>query len=77
MLKFTNPSVVEFSVLRGVAGFLCSNVIKVGRIPINVFPLLKVPYISALGAEDTTLCIVLHSVCIGTFILAVRFYQTW
>ena len=68
MAYFTNPSVVELSVLRGVSGYLCSNVIKAGRMPIYVFSLLKVTHISASAAEDTRLRIALHSVCIYTFL---------
>ena len=53
--KFKNPSVVELYVLRGVAGFSWSNTIKAGRMPIYVYLLLKVPYVSASAAEDTKL----------------------
>ena len=35
--------------------------------PIDVFRLLKVPHVSDSAAEDTTLRIVLDSVCMGTF----------
>ena len=73
MPEFTNPSVVELSILRGVAGCLWSNAIKAGRITIDVFLLLKVPHISASSAEDTTLRIVLHSVCICPFLLGLDF----
>ena len=45
--KFTNPSIVEFSVLRGVAGCLWSNAIKYGRMLIAVFLLLNIPHASA------------------------------
>ena len=54
MPDFTNPSVVELSVLRSVAGCLWSNLIKSGCMTIDVFPLLKFPRVSALAAEDTT-----------------------
>ena len=52
--EFTNPSVVELSVLRSVAGCLWSNAIKAGRMTIAVFLLLKVPHISDSAAEGTT-----------------------
>ena len=77
MPYFTNPSIVKFSVLRGVAGCLWSNVIQSGRMPIDVFPVLKVIHISAYAAEYTTLRIVFHSVCIGIFLGGVRFYWPW
>ena len=70
---FTNPSIVEFSVLRGVSNCRWSNVITVICIRISVFPCLKVPHISDSAAEDTTMRIVLHSVSMGTFILGVLF----
>ena len=71
--EFTKPSVVEFSVLRGVAGCLWSNVIKAGRIPVAFFPLLKVPHVSYYAAEDTKFRIVLHSVCMGPFLSVLGF----
>ena len=69
MTEFTNPFVVELSFLKGVAGCLWSNAIKSGRMPIALFPLLKLPRVSASAAEDNKLWIVLHSVWIGLFIL--------
>ena len=63
-----NPSVVEFSGLRGVAGCLWSNVINASCIPIAVLPLLKVPHVSTSSAEDTTLRIFKYYVCIGQLI---------
>ena len=71
--KFTNPSVIELSILRGVAGFLCSNMIKSGFMPISVFLLLKIPHVSTSAAETTTLRIVLHSLCMGSFLLGLCF----
>ena len=71
--KFINPSVVKFSVLRVVAGCSWSNVIKAGCMPIAVFLLLKVPHVSDSAAEDTTLQMVLHSVCMGTFLPGLGF----
>ena len=68
MPKFTNPSVVEFSGLRGVAGCLWFNDINYGHMPIYIFLLLEVPHVSDSAAEDITLRIVLHSVCIGLFL---------
>ena len=61
------------SVFRGVAGCLWSNVINSGHILIYVFPLLKVPHVSASSAEDTTLRIVLHFVFMGTFLSGLDF----
>ena len=58
MPKFTNPSIVELSVLRGVIACLWSNSIKTGHMPIAVFPLLKVLHVSASDAKDTALWIV-------------------
>ena len=55
MPEFTRPSIAEFSVLRGVTSCLWSNTIKYGRTSIAVFPLLKVPHVSASAAEDTKL----------------------
>ena len=46
MPKFTNPSVAEFSVLKGFAGCLCSNAINYGRMSIAFFQLLEVPHVS-------------------------------
>ena len=66
--QITNPSVVELSVFRVVAGCLCSNAIKSGCMPISGFPLLNVPHVSASAAEDTTFQIVLHPVCMGPFL---------
>ena len=60
--EFTNTSVIEFSVLRGVAGCLWSNAIKAGHMPIAVFLLLKVPHVSASAVWDTNFRIVLHYV---------------
>ena len=71
--EFTKPSVVELSVLRGVAGCLWSNAIKAGRMPIYVLPLLKVTHDSASVSEGTTLRIVLRSVCIGPFLSGLGF----
>ena len=71
--EFTIPSVVELSVLMGVTSCLWSNAIKAGRMPIAVFPLLKVPHVSASAAEDTTLRIVLHYMCIGPFLSGLCF----
>ena len=71
--NFTKLSVVELSVLRGVAGCLLSNVIKSGCMLIDVYPLLKVPHVSASAAEDTTFRIVLHSVFMGPFLSGLGF----
>ena len=65
MSEFKNPSVVEFSVFRGAAGLLCSNLINSGRMLIAIFLLLKLPHVSASAEEDTTMRIVLHSVGMG------------
>ena len=73
MPEFTNPSVVEFSVLRGVDGYLWSITIMAGCMPIAVFPLLKVPHVSASAAEYTTLQIILHFLWIGLFPLGLGF----
>ena len=73
MPEFTNPYVVEFSVLKGVAGCLRSNAINAGFMPIAVFHLLKVPHVSYLADEYTTLRIVLHYVCTGPFLLGLGF----
>ena len=54
MPKLTNPSAVEFSVLRGVTGCLWYNAIEVGCMLISVFLLLNVPHILASATEDTT-----------------------
>ena len=74
--KFKNPSVVEFSVLRGAYGCSWSNAIKAGSMTIYVFPFLKVRYVSDSGVEDTTLQIVLHSMCMGKFLSGLVFYWT-
>ena len=71
--KFTNPSVIELSVSRGVAGCLWSNVIKAGNMVINVFLLFKVTYFSASPPEDTKLRIFLYLLCIGIFLLGLGF----
>ena len=71
--EFTNPSVVELSVLRGVAGYFWSDVIKYGRIPISVLLLLKVSHVSDSATEDTTFRIVLHSMCMGPFLSGLGF----
>ena len=71
--EFTNPYVVEFSVLRIVAGFFGYNAIKAGRMPISVYPLLKVPHVLDYSAEDTIFRIVLHSVCMGQFLSGLGF----
>ena len=75
MTEFTNPSIIEFCVLRDVTGFLWSNSIKAGCMPIDVFLLLKVPHVSASAAEYNTLWIVLHSVCIGLFLSGLDFIR--
>ena len=75
MPNFTNPSVVELSVLRGVAGCLWTKTIKAGRMPITVSLLLKVPHVSASADEDTTLRIFYDSVCIGPFLLGLGFIR--
>ena len=62
---------VEFFVLSGVSGFLWSNSINAGHVPISVFLLLNGPHISAYADEDTTLQIVLYSVYIVSFIMEV------
>ena len=59
--------------LRGVSSFLWSNVINYGHMMIAVFLLFKVPDVSALAAEDTTLRIFLHSVCMGPFLSGLGF----
>ena len=69
MTEFKNPSVVELSVFRGVAGCLWSNVINDGRKPIAVFLLLKVPHILASAYKKLILLMFLHSVWIGSFLL--------
>ena len=74
--KFTNTSVVELSVLRGVAVFFF-NARKSVHLPIAVLPLLKVPHVSASASEDMTLLIVLHYVWIGPFILGLGFIGFW
>ena len=71
--NFTKLSVVELSVLRGVAGFLWYNAIKSGCMPIDVFLSLHVPHVPASSHEDTILRIVLHLVCIGPFLLGLGF----
>ena len=73
MPEFTNPYIVELSVLRGSAGCLWFNVIKSGCMPIDVFPLLNVPHASASSAEDTEFRIFLHSVCMGPFLSGLGF----
>ena len=73
--KFKNPSVLELSVLRGIAVCLWSDVIKAGRMSISVLPFLKVPHVPASSAEETTFWIVLHSVCMGTFISGLGFIE--
>ena len=73
MPDFTNTSVAELSVLRGVAVFLWSNAIKDGHLKIAVFPLFKVPHVSSSVAEDTTLRIFFHSMWIGPFLLRLGF----
>ena len=73
MPEFTNPYIVELSVLRGSAGCLWFNVIKAGHKPIDFFTFLKVTYISASADKDTTLGIVFHSVWIGQFLLGLCF----
>ena len=73
MPEFTNPSVVKLSILRDVTGCLWSNTVEAGRMLIAVLPLLKVPHVSASAAEDKTLRIVLHSVCIGPFLSGLGF----
>ena len=71
MPEFTKPSVVELSVLRGVAGCLFPNAIKAGCMLISVFLLLKVSHVSASSDVGTALRIVLNSVWIGPFHLGV------
>ena len=71
--KFTKPSVVELSVLRGVAICLWSNAIKDVCMLISVLQFLKVLNVSASAAEDTPLRIVLHSVCMGEFLSGLVF----
>ena len=68
MHELKNPSVVEFSLLRGVASCLWST-------PISVFPLLKVPQGSDSAAEDTKFLIVFQSVWIEPFSFGVRLDQ--
>ena len=62
MPKFTNISVLELSVFRGVSGCLWYNVIKVGHMQIAFFSLLKIPHVSAYAAEDATLRV--FSLCV-------------
>ena len=69
MPKLTNPSVVEWSILRGVSGFLWSNAIKDGCMTVAVFPLINILHVSSSDDKYATLKIFLHSVCIGPFIL--------
>ena len=45
--EFTYPSMVGFYVLRGVAACLWSNKIKAGHMPIDMFLLLKMRYVSS------------------------------
>ena len=71
--EFTNPSVVELSVLRGVTGCSRSNAITAGCMSISVFLLFRVPQISDLSAEDTALHTVLHYVCMGPFLSELGF----
>ena len=66
--EFKTPSVVEFSVLRVVAGCVWSNAIKASLVQIYIFPFLTVPHVLASAAEDTTFRIVLQSVCMRTFL---------
>ena len=73
MPEFTKPSVVGFSILRGVTDCLWSNVIKDSRMLKAVFPLLKAPHVLSSADEDTTLHIFFHSMRIGLFILVVGF----
>ena len=73
MPEFTNPSVVDLSVLRGVLGCFCFNLIKYDCMPIAVLTLLNVPHLLASVYEDTTLRIFLHYVWIGLFLLGVVF----
>ena len=60
--EFKKPSVIDFSVLRGVGGCLISNTIKADCMPVTIFPLLKVPHVSDSAAEDTTFRKIFHSV---------------
>ena len=73
MPNFTNIFVVELSVLRGVPNCLWSNVIKAAYMKIYIFLLLKVNHVSDSAAEDTTLRIVLHYVCICMFFSGLGF----
>ena len=73
MTKFTKPSVVELSVLRGVTGCLWFNTIQSGCILIEVFLLLKLPHVSVYATKDITLRIFLHSVWIRQFLLGLGF----
>ena len=55
MTEFTNPSVIELSVLRGVDGCLWSNAINDSRMSIDVSPLLKVLHVSDSATKDNKL----------------------
>ena len=70
---FTNHSVVELFVFRGVDGCLWSNLIKYGRMPIAFSQLLKVPHVSVSAAEGTTFRNFLHSVCMVPFFSGLGF----
>ena len=61
------------SVFRVVDGCLWSNVINDGCISIAVSPLFKVPHVSDSAVKDTTLKIVLHSVCMSPFLSGLGF----
>ena len=74
MPEFTNHSIVELSVFRGVSACVCYNAIKYGCMPISVFLLLKVPHVSASTAEDMD-CFALR--LDGTSSFGVRFYWVW
>ena len=58
MPKLTNPSVVEWSILRGVSGFLWSNAIKDGCMTVAVFPLINILHVSSSDDKYATLKIV-------------------
>ena len=53
MLEFTNPSVVELYILRGVGGCLLRPM-REGRIAIPSLALQNVPVVSASAADETT-----------------------
>ena len=73
MPELTNISIVELSVLRGVAGCLWPNAIKAGCMTIAVLPLSKVTHVSASATDDKILRIVLKFVCIGPLLSGLGF----